>query len=83
MDNIDIYTWVLFVLWDHMFEETSMKVPKHGSIPGKIDRILEAMFPFLEWAYPWPQQLVITTIAILSDLGSIRMSMRINQERTD
>lgn len=85
MNNIDIYiyTWVLFVLWDHMFEETSMKVPKDGSIPGKIQRIFEAMFPFLEAAYPWPQQLVITTIPILRDLGSMRMSMRINQERTD
>ena len=59
MNNIDIYiyTWMLFVLWDHMFEETSMKVPKDGSIPGKIHRIFEAMFPFLEAAYPWPQQL--------------------------
>ena len=39
-------------LWDHMFEETSMKVPKDGSIPGKIHRIFEAMFPFLGAAYP-------------------------------
>lgn len=55
MDNIDIYIYThecCLFCGITCLKKLSKKVPKDGSIPGKFHRIFEAMFPFLEAAYP-------------------------------